>query len=174
VIRDAMRQEKKAGIGRVVLSSREHAVVLSPRGRGLQLTTLRSPEEVRDDSAYFGEVDDDAELDPEMVELAAAIITKKSGRFDPKELAEDRYQQALLKLVQAKIKGQKPVIAKVSGPAPVINLMDALRRSLGQLGDEGKGPAASKRTQPAATRKSAPATSGDKGKPAAAKRRKAS
>ena len=143
VIMAALREAHKAGIGRVVLSTREHPVVLMPRRRGMLLMTLRSSEEVRDDSAIFDDLDD-VKVDKEMVDMARRIIEQKSGPFDAKELTGDRYQAALRELVARKIHGEKPVSPKSAGrPTNVVNLMDALKRSL--AGDEGKGPAPSRK-----------------------------
>lgn len=137
VIEEAMRQEKCAGVGRLVLSTREHAVALAPRGRGMMLTTLRAAEELRGESEIFGDIRA-GKPEKEMVELARRIIRQKEGKFDLKALAGDRYQEALRKLVEAKIRGEKPVVPKAAPPAAnVINLMDALKRSLSQ---EGKSP----------------------------------
>jgi DNA end-binding protein Ku len=112
--------------------------MLRPHGKGLVMITLRPADEVRADTEYFKEISE-SKLDEEMVNLAVHIIEQKSGHFDPKELAGDRYQEALRHLVEQKVKGEKPVIPKAAKPAKVINLMDALRRSL-----ETKGGAAPK------------------------------
>jgi DNA end-binding protein Ku len=142
VICEAMRQQGKAGIGRVVLSTREHPVLLSPRHRGMTLTTLRSADEVRSDREYFADIED-GKLDKELVEMAGRIIKQKSGAFDEKELTGDRYQNALRELVARKVRGEKPVVPRVAAPAGnVINLMDALKRS---LGEERKAPAPSRK-----------------------------
>jgi DNA end-binding protein Ku len=105
------------------------------------MITLRPAHEVRTDTEYFKEIGE-SELDEEMVNLAVHIIEQKSGHFDPKELAGDRYQKALRHLVEQKVKGGKPVIPKAAEPAKVINLMDALRRSLEMEGGETRKPAA--------------------------------
>jgi DNA end-binding protein Ku len=151
VIREAMRQEAKVGMGRLVLSTREHAVALSPYDRGMLLTTLRAPEEIRAASEGFAEIGA-GKPDKEMVELARRLIRQKSGAFDPKELAGDHYQEALRRLVQAKLRGEKPVAPEAPARADnVVNLMDALKRSLAT--DDGK-PAPSGRKR--ASRSAAP------------------
>jgi DNA end-binding protein Ku len=138
VLVEGMRREKKAGIGRLVLSSRERPVILSPRGKGLMIRTLRAPEEVRREEPYFEGIEE-GPLDASAVKLAQQIVEQKSGDFDPK-LFTDRYQAALSELVTAKIKGEKIVTTEVSAPAPVVDLMAALKKSLETI----KPPASSK------------------------------
>ena len=142
VIRDAMLAKRQAGLGRVVLASRERRVVVEPRGPGMMMTTLRVASEVRAAADFFGELGDEA-LDEEMVKLAAHIIEQKSAEFDPSRF-EDRYQKALHELVEAKLKGRKPVAAKAERPAaPVIDLMAALKSSLAS--ESGAKPAAARK-----------------------------
>lgn len=138
VILEAMRQERKAAIGRLVLSSRERVVLLSPRGKGMMIRTLRAPEEVRREDAYFEDIEE-GPLDKSAVQLARQIVQQKSGAFDPKSFT-DRYQAALADLIKAKIKGEKIVTTEIAAPAPVIDLMAALKKSLETV----KPPASSK------------------------------
>lgn len=140
VLHYAMRAQKKAAIARVVLSGRERLVIMSVLDRGLAVTTLRTAREVRDHSAYFDEIGDE-EPDQEMLGLAEMLIEQNAGHFEPSGF-EDRYQQALLEVVKAKIKGSKPIIAKSPERGKVINLMDALKKSLEE--GESKPPAKSK------------------------------
>jgi DNA end-binding protein Ku len=155
VLREAQGRSGKAGIGRVVLTNREHPITLRPHGKGLVMITLRSADEVRADEEYFKEISE-SKLDEELVNLAVHIIEQKSGHFDPKELAGDRYQEALRHLIEQKVKGQQPVIPKAAKPAKVINLMDALRRSLEAESGEARKPAAPSKTRyPAAGRRRA-------------------
>ncbi len=144
VIQEAMRAERKAGIGRVVLSTREHPALLMPRQRGMMLLTLRSSEEVRSDDEVFADLEG-VEVDPEMVDMARRIIQQKSGPFDAEELTGDRYQAALRELVASKVHGETPAATRAATPAPgnVINLMDALKRSL--AAGDGKPPAPSRK-----------------------------
>jgi DNA end-binding protein Ku len=144
VIHEAMKEAGKAGLGRIVLSTREHPALLTPRHRGMLLITLRPAEEVRSDDEYFGDIQG-GKIDREMVELAMRIIAQKSGPFDGRELTGDRYQQALRDLVARKVRGEKPVVPKLAQPrGNVINLMDALKRSL----DEERKPPAPSRKRP--------------------------
>jgi DNA end-binding protein Ku len=127
VIVRAMRDTGKVGLGRVVLSTREHPVAVEPHGAGLLLTTLRAANEVRP----APEIADDEEVNDEAVALATMIIEKRSGHFNPKTF-HDRYQDALRSLVEAKAKGRKISLPEVKAPAKVVNLMDALKRSLAE------------------------------------------
>jgi DNA end-binding protein Ku len=141
VIVRAMRDKGKVGLGRVVLSTREHPVAVEPHGGGLLLTTLRAANEVRP----APEIADDEEVNDEAVALATLIIEKRSGRFNPKAF-HDRYQDALRSLVEAKAKGRKVSLPEVKAPAKVVNLMDALKRSLAETPTPAKsGAARSKR-----------------------------
>lgn len=157
VIVEAMRREGKSGIGRLVLSSRERAVLLSPRGKGIMIRTLRAAEEVRREDAYFEDIEE-GPLDESAIKLAQQIVAQKTAEFDPK-LFEDRYQTALAELIRAKIKGEKIVTAEVAEPAPIVDLMAALKKSLETI----KPPASSKPTR---TREPAQEPAERKAKPA--------
>lgn len=128
VIRDAMRDRKVVGLGRVVLYRRERLVMLEPRGKGIVARTLRYAYEVRNDRDYFDDIGDVA-ISGEMLDLAEHIIDKKLTTFDPSRF-EDRYQTALIDLIKAKT-GNRPM-PKLDAPKPsnVINLMDALKKSI--------------------------------------------
>jgi DNA end-binding protein Ku len=141
VIRDAMADEKVVGIGRVVLTSREHPVLIQPRDKGLELITLRTKQELRDPAQYFDEIPEDS-VDKRMVEMAKSIIEKMKGDFDP-EFFTDRYQDALQELVQAKVKGLPMREQPEPEPTNVVNLFDALKRSLGD--GARKAPAGSRK-----------------------------
>ncbi len=123
----AMAEAGMAGLGRLTLSRRERMVLVEPKGQGLALITLRATEEVR-----AAEFDDFAgELDAEAVAIAGMIIQRKIGSFDP-SMFRDRYQEALKELIEAKLKGL-PVKARLAArPAPVFDLMAALKQSLAQ------------------------------------------
>jgi DNA end-binding protein Ku len=149
VIQWAMREKRKVALSRVVLSQRERLIALMCRGKGLLMMTLRTADEVRDSEEYFTDIEEE-EPDKEMLELAERLIEQKSGKFDPSEF-RDRYQDALLEIVKAKVKGQEPVIAQAPERGKVINLMDALKRSL----EDAKPAAESKPRKSAA--KQAPA-----------------
>jgi len=127
VIGEAMEKAGRVGIGRIVLSSRERAVMVEPRGGGMLMRMLRGEEEVR--KADFGDADGHA--DPDMVAVAETIIERRAGEFDPSAF-RDRYQDALRELVESKVKG-KPIKRKsAEAPPKVVDLMEALKRSLAQ------------------------------------------
>jgi DNA end-binding protein Ku len=130
VIREAMRKDGMVGIGRVVLNKRERMIAIQAHGRGLIGTTLRFAYEVRKEDAYFDEIGE-VKVDGEMLQLAKHIIDKKTGSFDPSDM-EDHYETALVELLKKKQKGFKPKAGgKVANaPTNVINLMDALRKSI--------------------------------------------
>jgi DNA end-binding protein Ku len=167
VIQHAMRDKDKVALSRIVLANRERLIALSCRDRGFLMMTLRTGDEVRDSKDYFTDIKDE-EPEQEMLDLAEKLIAQKSGKFDPSEF-KDRYHDAVVEMVKAKIKGQEPVLAKAPERGKVINLMDALRRSL----EDAKPPAESKPRRAAAEK---PAASARAKKPAtdeSKKRRKA-
>ena len=139
VIRDAIRQKDMVGLGRVVLARREHVVLLEAFDKGLLATTVRYAYEVRDQAAYFEDIPE-LKLPGEMKELAAHIVDSKAAHFDPTKFA-DHYETALVELLRAKQAG-RVIEAPKEQPAPqrVINLMDALRASIGA--ETKKKPAA--------------------------------
>ena len=138
VLREAMRKAGKLAIARVVLSSRERVITISPHDKGMFVQTLRAANEVRATSGYFDEIPD-LEPDSEMLELAEALIAQKTTKFDPKDY-EDRYETALKDMIREKLKGHKPIIADAPERGNVVNLMDALKASL----SETKPPAKSR------------------------------
>lgn len=145
VLREAMRKSGKLAIARLVLSSRERVVTIGARETGMFVCTLRNPSEVRGTAEYFGNIPV-GNPDPEMLQLAEALIQQKLTTFDPKNY-EDRYEIALMQMIREKLKGHKPIIAAAPERGNVINLMDALKASLSQ----SKPPAKSKtKSEPAA------------------------
>ncbi|MBX3482951.1 Ku protein [Phenylobacterium sp.] len=176
VILDAMRNAGKVAIARIVLSGRERQVTIDPIEDGFRLTTLRPAKEIREPSTALEPLK--AKYSPDMLAMAGQIIASKPMEFHPDRF-EDRYEEALLALVKSKIAGDQPVITKAPERGNVVNLMDALRRSIeeerrppapslakGGLGKGRKGEA--KKTAAAgadvagpkvATRKKAPAAS---------------
>jgi DNA end-binding protein Ku len=139
VIGAAMADAGVAGIGRLTMSRRERMVVVDPRGSGMVLITLRDDEEVR--VPQFTK--SDGAVDAEMLAIARAIIGQRTGKFDPSRF-RDRHQEALRELIDAEMKGLPIKPREVSTPAPVIDLMAALKRSLVQEPPAAKGAKANK------------------------------
>jgi DNA end-binding protein Ku len=150
VIREAMRGKGMVALGRLVLSKRERVIALEAYGKGLLGTTLRYPYEVRKVEDYFCDLPD-VSLAPEMLTLAEHILDSKASEFDPATF-HDRYEEALLAHLKAKQAGAFQERRKTFAPPHrVINLMEALRRS---VADDTKASAPRKST-PAPARKRA-------------------
>src|SRR5690606_5351967 len=143
VLREAMRKSGKLAIARLVMTSRERVVTIGARENGMFVCTLRNPNEVRGTAEYFGNIPV-GKPDQEMLELAQKLIEQKVRPFDPKDY-EDRYEAALMQMIREKLKGHKPIIAAAPERGNVINLMDALKASLG----DAKPAARSKPKAPA-------------------------
>ena len=141
VIREAMTRRDMVGIARVVLFGKERMIMLEPRSQGLLGTTLRYAYEVRESGAYFDDIPK-VELTKELLDLASHIIDTKAGKFQPEDF-KDRYQDAVVALIRAKQEGRPPPgAADRERPSNVVNLMDALRRSLGEGSADAKPGAA--------------------------------
>jgi len=129
VIRDAMQDEERVALARIVMAHREHIIMLEPLGKGLLGTTLHFDYEVRSEKEYFSQIPS-PRIGKDMVSLAAHILKTKATTFDPGKF-KDQYEAALRKLVQRKAKGHTLEAPKPEkAPSNVINLMDALRESL--------------------------------------------
>lgn len=143
-LREALKKSGKVGIGQIVLANKERIISLRPCSHGLILDTLRYSYEVREAENYFEDIPKKANLDKEQLELAELLIEKKSVPFDPKAF-KDHYQEGLLEIIEAKMKGGKPRVSKEPERRDnVVNIVDALKKSLQQT---------ESRKKPAATRK---------------------
>jgi len=156
VIRDAMKDQDRVALARVVLSNRERIVAIEPLGKGLLATTLRYAYEVRSEEDYFADIKT-PKISKDMIELASHILDTKASHFDPSKF-EDEYENALKALVKQKAAGK--TIKSVEKPAKadnVISLMDALKQSL-----KGKAPvqrpARASRPAPRAAKKTSRST----------------
>ncbi len=168
VIRDALRSAKKVGLGQLAMRGHEYLISLKPCGRGMVLETLRYEEEVNKASGFFRAIPDSA-AQPELMELATALIDKRTAKFEPGKF-HDRYEDALRALIDAK-RGKKTTEVEDTAPAPkasnVIDLMAALKASIEKGGTTSapappevtprKPKAAKPAAKPAAPAKAAPA-----------------
>ncbi|HWK33891.1 MAG TPA: Ku protein [Hyphomicrobium sp.] len=155
VIRDALKKTGKAGLAQLTIGGREWLVAITALGDGLLMEMLRYENELKEPAQFFDEVPD-SKPDKEMVDLAVELIERKAGEFTPDEF-EDHYATALRALVDKKLKGQKikaPHEEAAPGSAKVIDLMSALRKSIGEGGKAGGGKA--KATRATARRAPAP------------------
>ena len=138
VIRDAMTATDTVGISRLVLYRRERAVMLAPRDRGIVLWTLRYGDEVRDPELYFGDIKG-AKLEPKLTSLVATLIDERSKPWEP-AMVSDPVQERLLDIIASKKKGKRAPKPKrePDRPSNVVNIMDALRKSLASEGERGR------------------------------------
>jgi len=161
VIREAMTKAGQVALGRLVMHQRERLMALEPRGKGMVAYSLRNNREVKGANEFFDKIPD-VKPNDQMVDIAARIIEQQEGPFDPSQFT-DRYEDALRALIKEKEKGAKVTAPAEPKEAEVIDLMEALRRSLGQSGGgERRKPAAkassrSTAAKPAAKKSDAPA-----------------
>jgi DNA end-binding protein Ku len=129
VIRDAMKNQDRVALARIVLTNREHVIAIEPFGKGLLGTTLRYPYELRDADDYFDDIKT-PKISKDMIELASHILDTKAAHFDPSKF-KDEYEDALRKIVKRKAAGKTIETAEPEErPSNVIHLMDALKQSL--------------------------------------------
>lgn len=136
VIRTAMEKSGQIALGRVVIGTRERILALEPRDKGILAYTIRTDAEVRKPDEIFDGISDKG-ADPAMISIAEKIIEQQEGPFDPSQFV-DRYEDALKALIEDKKKGRKPAKVAQADDTNVVDLMAALRASLGQ---KGKSPA---------------------------------
>jgi DNA end-binding protein Ku len=167
VIRDAMEDQGRVALARIVLTNREHVIAIEPCRKGLLGTTLRYPYELRDADDYFEGIKT-PKITKDMVELAGHILHSKAAHFDPTKF-KDEYEDALKALVRRKAAG-KPIKTEKQEerPSNVINLMDALKQSLTSGGSAKRSASSSTR------RRTAHRRSPKKAHRSSARRRKAS
>jgi DNA end-binding protein Ku len=165
VIRDTIREMNKVAIGRVVLTNR----ALEPLDKGLVGTLLRYPYEVRSEEEYFDEIQD-VKVTKDMLDLAKHIVNQKSGRFEPDKF-EDQYETALINLINQKRAG-KPITPKERPSGEnVVDLMEALRRSVGGAAAETRAPKKSRKAAAGQKEMLMPIEGKKQAKDAAAKKR---
>jgi DNA end-binding protein Ku len=148
VIRDTIKATDKVALGRLVLTNREHVIALEPRDNGLVGLLLRYPYEVRSPAEYFDGIQD-VKITKDMLDLARHIVEQKSGHFEPDKF-EDRYEAALIEMINSKQKGLPVAKAKRPTGGNVVDLMEALKQSI-----QGGGKAAPS-AKPVRAKKAAP------------------
>jgi DNA end-binding protein Ku len=155
VLRDAIASTGKIALSRVVIARREHPIAIMPMGRGLVVHTLHEERDLNDYAGLFDHLPS-AKPDPDMIQLAKQLIDRQTGRYDPADI-EERYETRLRAVIDAKLKGEgvEPEDAAEPDRSNVVDLMAALRKSLGQTADEE--PAAAKKP-PAKVAKPKPVT----------------
>ncbi len=145
VVRDALRKAKKVGLGQLALRGKEYLVAIKPCGKGMLLETLHYEDEIKKSDPFFSEIPAKS-ADADLLEVATALIEKKSAKFDPHAF-KDHYHAALRELIARKLKSKGRKLATDTEERPhtggnVIDLMSALKKSL-----EGGKPAAESRVQ---------------------------
>jgi DNA end-binding protein Ku len=155
VIRDAMRKSEKVGLGQLALRGKEYLVAIRPCGKGMLLETLHYEEEIKKSDSFFSEIPAKS-ADPELLEVAEALIEKKTAKFDPKTF-KNHYQAALRELIARKLKAKGRKIEVEEEPkrkesGNVIDLMAALKKS---LASGARTPAAASVKKPAAKKATA-------------------
>lgn len=150
VLREALRRTGKVGLGQLAMRGREYVVSIKACGRGLVMETLRYADEVNKAASYFRDIAD-SDPDEDLLDLATTLIDKKTGKFDASDF-HDRYVEALKELIERKKKGKTLNLddgkdEKAPSGSNVVDLMAALKKSIGDGG--GKAKAASARKAPA-------------------------
>jgi DNA end-binding protein Ku len=148
VIREGMKG--KAGIGKVALYGREYLVKVQPREKGLVMYTLRHANEIRRMDALDDLADLPSEVKPDEIKLARQVIGSFEGEVDFARY-EDAYQNGLRKIIDAKIAGREVEAPEVEPPPKVVNLMDALRKSLDSIGTARRRPSSARATSARST-----------------------
>lgn len=165
VLREALRRSGKIGLGQLAMRGREYVVSIKACGRGMVMETLRYADEVNKAASYFRDIGD-ADPDEELLDLATTLIDKKTGKFDASDF-HDRYVDALKDLIERKKKGKTLNIDTGEGGgndprgSNVVDLMAALKNSLGSSEKGGKAASKKADSKPAAkspARKSAAKT----------------
>jgi DNA end-binding protein Ku len=140
VLRDAIAGTGKVALSRVVIARREHPIAIMPMGKGLVAHTLHEERDLNDYAGLFDHLPS-AKPDPDMIQLAKQLIDRQTGKYDPADI-EDRYETRLRAVIDAKLKGEgiEPEEAAEPDRSNVVDLMAALRKSLGQTADDDATP----------------------------------
>jgi DNA end-binding protein Ku len=163
VVRDALRKTRKVGLGQLALRGKEYLVAIKPCGKGMLLETLHYEEEIKKADSFFSDIPAKS-ADDDLLEVATALIDKKTDKFDPK-VFKDHYQAALRELIQRKLKSKGRKIEVEEEPRAkqtgnVIDLMAALKKSLesgGKTADKPPAKSVSRKSSAKKAAKKAPA-----------------
>ena len=162
----ALKDTGKVGVGQFILRGHGNIVAIKPFGKGLLLEVLRHANEIRAAEPIFKEIVE-TKVDKEALDLAKELVKRKSGKFEPEQF-KDQYEEAVWELIHAKLEKRAPEIAtEIPGTAKVINIMDALKKSVQQ----GKGAPTAK--TPAKRAASTKASTGKKAAKSTARRKSA-
>ena len=164
ILQKALKDTKKIGVGQFILRGHGNIVAVKPFGKGMILEVLRHANEIRAAEPIFKEITE-VKVDKEALDLAKELIKRKAGKFDPEQF-KDEYSEAVWELINAKLEHRKPeIVTEAPGTAKVINIMDALKKSVQQ----GKGGTAAK----TAAKRGAASARGKKTAKGAARRKSA-
>ena len=151
LLQRALKETKKIGVGQFILRGHGNIVAIKPFEKGLLLEVLRHANEIRSADALFKEIGD-VKVDKEALDLAKELITRKSGKFEPQQF-KDEYTEAVWELIHAKLENRAPeIVTEEPGGAKVINIMDALKKSV-QQGKGGNAKSGGKKTSSRSTAK---------------------
>jgi len=157
IMQKALKQADKIGVGQLILRGQGNIVALKPCGRGLLLEILRHADEVKSADTFFEQVPD-VKVDKEALELAVELIERKSGAFEPEKF-KDEYTEAVWELINAKLEHRAPsIVTEEPGTAKVINIMDALKKSVKAQGKQAAPSKGQQSKRAAASRSSAKKT----------------
>ena len=174
VLREALKRSHKIGLGQLAMRGREYVVSIKGCGRGMVMETLRYADEVHKAASYFREIGD-TKPDDDLLDLAQTLIDKKTGAFDASDF-HDRYVDALKELIEEKRKGKTIKIEDDKAADPrgsnVVDLMAALKKSLGSSAAAAKPDAADEAPKKPAAKKPAKAKAEAPAEPAKAPARK--
>jgi DNA end-binding protein Ku len=147
ILQKALKDTKKIAVGQFILRGHGNIVAIRPFGKGLMLEVLRHANEIRAAEPLFKEIAE-VKVDKEALDLAKELIKRKTGKFDPEQF-KDEYSEAVWELINAKLEDRAPeIVTAMPGTAKVINIMDALKKSV-QQGKGTAGKTAAKRAAPA-------------------------
>ncbi len=153
LLQRALKETKKIGVGQFILRGHGNIVAVKPFEKGLLLEVLRHANEIRSADALFKEIGT-VKVDKEALDLAKELVTRKSGKFEPQQF-KDEYSEAVWELIHAKLENRAPdIVTEEPGGAKIINIMDALKKSV-QQGKGSSSKSAGKKASSSRSKKTA-------------------